>query len=122
MEFKTNRPIYQQIVDLCFRKIIEQEWLVGNRIPSARELAITLTVTPNTIMRAYEYLNEEKIIYIKRGTGYFVEEGAPEKVIVLQQREFFKETLPEVFDTILLLAIKFEDIEKHFKQFLESRK
>ena len=36
MDFKTNKPIYQQIVDFCFSKILTREWTAGERIVSVR--------------------------------------------------------------------------------------
>ncbi|HCO66219.1 MAG TPA: GntR family transcriptional regulator, partial [Dysgonomonas sp.] len=54
MEFKTNKPIYQQIVDFCFRKILTGEWMEDERIPSVRELGMLLQVNPNTVMTANE--------------------------------------------------------------------
>ena len=32
MEFKTNKPIYQQIVDFCFSKILTREWRAEERV------------------------------------------------------------------------------------------
>ena len=34
MEFKTNKPIYQQIVDFCFSKILTREWRVVEEVTS----------------------------------------------------------------------------------------
>ena len=42
MEFKTNKPIYQQIVDFCFSKILTREWRAEERVVSVRELTFPL--------------------------------------------------------------------------------
>ena len=63
MDFKANKPIYLQIVDFCFQHILTGEWREDERIPSVRELAMTLQVNPNTAMRAFEYMQSEDIIY-----------------------------------------------------------
>ena len=47
MDFKTNKPIYQQIVDFCFSKILTREWTAGERIVSVRELSTQLAVNSN---------------------------------------------------------------------------
>ena len=44
MEFKTNKPIYQQIVDFCFSKILTREWRAEERVVSVRELSTQLAV------------------------------------------------------------------------------
>lgn len=110
MDFKSNKPIYLQIVDFCFQKILTNEWLEEERVPSVRELGSTLQVNPNTAMRAFEYLQAEEVIYSKRGMGYFVAENARKIIIGLQRKEFFEETLPETFKTMNLLNIDIDEV------------
>lgn len=116
MDFKTNKPIYQQIVDFCFRKILVGEWVTDERIPSVRELGTLLQVNPNTAMRAFEYMQTESIIYLKRGTGYFVEKDAKDKILQIQRSEFFSETLPETFRSMKLLGISMDDVIAKFNE------
>lgn len=80
------------------------------RIPSVRELGMLLQVNPNTAMRAYEYMQNESVIYLKRGTGYFVEKNAKNEVKKIQRKEFFEETLPDTFHSMKLLDISIEDV------------
>ena len=63
MDFKTNKPIYQQIVDFCFSKILTREWQAEERVVSVRELSTQLAVNSRTVLKAYEYLQAEGIIY-----------------------------------------------------------
>lgn len=69
MDFKTNKPIYQQIVDFCFSKILTREWRAEERVVSVRELSTQLAVNSRTVLKAYEYLQTEDIIYPERGNG-----------------------------------------------------
>ena len=55
MDFKTNKPIYQQIVDFCFSKILTREWRAEERVVSVRELSTQLAVNSRTVLKAYEY-------------------------------------------------------------------
>ncbi|MDU1890438.1 MAG: GntR family transcriptional regulator [Dysgonomonas sp.] len=116
MDFKSNKPIYLQIVDFCFQKILTKEWVEEGRIPSVRELGTTLQVNPNTAMRAFEYMQAEEIIYSKRGMGYFVSENASKQILSLQKREFFEETLPETFKTMDLLQIGIDEVVKKYNK------
>lgn len=75
MEFKTNKPIYQQIVDFCFSKILTREWRAEERVVSVRELSTQLAVNSRTVMKAYEYLQAEDIIYPERGMGFYLAAG-----------------------------------------------
>ena len=110
MEFKDNKPIYLQIVDLCFKKILKREWKEEQRIPSVRELSVSLEVNPNTVMRSYDYLQSEEIIYSKRGMGYFAKIGAYIHVLELQRKSFYETDLVEIFNTMNLLNISVEDV------------
>ena len=81
MEFKTNKPIYQQIVDFCFSKILTHEWRAEERIVSVRELSTLLAVNSRTVLKAYEYLQAEDIIYPERGMGFYLSKDAMKKVM-----------------------------------------
>ncbi|MDR2956528.1 MAG: GntR family transcriptional regulator [Prevotella sp.] len=110
MDFKSNKPIYLQIVDFCFQKMLTNEWPEEGRIPSVRELGATLQVNPNTAMRAFEYMQSEDVIYSKRGMGYYVAAGARSVIQKLQKKEFFEEMLPETFKVMNLLDISIEEV------------
>ena len=110
MEFKDNKPIYLQIVDICFHKVLKREWKEEERIPSVRELAVGLEVNPNTVMRSYEYLQSEDIIYSKRGMGYFARQGAYVRALELQRKYFYEIDLVEIFNTMNLLDISVNDV------------
>lgn len=116
MDFKANKPIYQQIVDFCFTKILTGEWIPGERVASVRELAVLLTVNPHTVLKAYEYLQGEEILYTKRGLGFFLSENALQKVTKIQKEEFFENTLEDIFNTLDLLQIDIEEIVKLYQK------
>ncbi|WP_029904291.1 GntR family transcriptional regulator [Prevotella sp. 10(H)] len=116
MDFKSNKPIYLQIVDFCFQKMLTNEWAEEERIPSVRELGTTLQVNPNTAMRAFEYMQAEDIIYSKRGMGYYVAENARKQILNLQKKDFFEEMLPETFNTMELLGISIDEVVDRYNQ------
>lgn len=117
MNFKSNKPIYLQIVDFCFQRILSGEWPIDNRIPSVRELGLTLQVNPNTAMRSFEYMQAEDIIYAKRGLGYYVSPGAEKHILQLQKKEFFEEILPGTFEAMDLLGIDINEVIERYQKF-----
>jgi len=117
MKFNNQKPIYIQIADTIEEKILRGEWAVSSRIPSVREYGTQLGVNPNTIIRTYEYLQREGMIYNKRGIGYFVLEGAQIKVREEMQNKFFNEDLKELFYKMDMLDITITDIDKYYKIF-----
>lgn len=116
MDFKSNKPIYLQIVDFCFQKMLTNEWAEEERVPSVRELGIILQVNPNTAMRAFEYMQAENIIYSKRGMGYYVAENARKQILNLQKKDFFEEMLPETFKTMELLDISIDEVVDRYNK------
>ena len=67
LDYQDRRPIYEQITER-FRTLIYQGALpAGSRLPSVRQLAMELSINPNTIQRAYMTLEQEGLIYPVRG-------------------------------------------------------
>ncbi|MBR5332153.1 MAG: GntR family transcriptional regulator [Muribaculaceae bacterium] len=114
MDFKTNKPIYQQIIDYCFNKILAQEWVEEGKVPSVRELAMELSVNSHTVLKAYEYLQNEDIIYAKRGLGFFLATDATAHVNNVRREEFYETTLSELFNEMDRLQISIDDIVAHY--------
>jgi DNA-binding transcriptional regulator YhcF (GntR family) len=80
------------------------------RIPSVREYGAEIGVNPNTIMRSYEKLTADGIIYNKRGIGYFICPDAHETVLAAQRKEFLENELPQIRRRMKLLGINPEEL------------
>ncbi len=76
MDFKSNIPIYLQVVDDIKKQIANGILKPGDKLLSTRELANYYTINPNTSMRVYSELESEGITFTKRGLGTFVSEDA----------------------------------------------
>lgn len=118
MSFQTKKAIYLQIADFVCEKILLSIWKEKEKIPSIRELAISLEVNPNTVTRTYAFLEEKNIINIERGIGYFVSEKARKNTLELKKEEFLVDDLPNIFKSMDLLNISMDD----FKQLYRRRK
>ncbi len=111
MEFRENQAIYLQIADLMFENILAGVWKPGERIPSIRELAESIEVNPNTVMRTYGYMEDQGIIHNQRGIGFFLAENAYEATRELKRRSFVSRDLPQIFRTMDLLRLGLEDLK-----------
>lgn len=120
MEFNDNRPIYLQIADYIFEKILMGAWKPKERIPSVRDLAVELEVNPNTVMRTYEYLQQEQVVYNQRGLGLFVHENAMKLVNQLKKEQFLEHELPRIFREMYLLGLDIKDIENRYRKFIRQ--
>ena len=67
-----GRPLYLQIMDEVRREIVVGTLRAEDPLPSVRELAAELVVNPRTVSQAYQELEREGIIYVRRGQGTFV--------------------------------------------------
>ena len=121
MEFNHNQAIYLQIADLFCENILTEKWQEGDRIPSVREMAVSIEVNPNTVMRTFTYLQEKGIIFNKRGIGYFVSEDGFKKTKALRKEDFINHKLPEFFKEITLLNLTMEDMNVYYQKYLESQ-
>ena len=72
LDYQDRRPLYEQVTEQ-FRTLIYQGVLpADSRIPSVRQLAMELSINPNTIQRAYMMLEQEGLIQPVKGKGNFV--------------------------------------------------
>ena len=110
MEFNDNRSIYIQIYDSICERILGGELKSDERIMSVREYGAEIGVNPNTVMRSYEKLTSEGIIYNKRGIGYFVSTDARDIVLQAQRKEFIERELPAIRMRMQLLGIDFSEL------------
>ena len=72
LDYRDIRPLYAQITDNVRQQISGGVLVQGDKLPSVRELAVELSINPNTIQRAYRQLEMEGWIATVPGKGCFV--------------------------------------------------
>lgn len=122
MEFREKKAIYVQIAESMYESILSGEYREGDRIPSIREMAMEVQVNPNTVMRTYNYLQDEGIIYNQRGIGYFIAEDAKMKTKDLMKEEFIKTELPVVFKMMDILEIDMKILAHLYEAYQKEKK
>jgi len=115
MNFKNQKAIYMQIADHVIENILAQNINGGDRMQSVREMAESVQVNPNTVMRSYSYLQDEGLIFNKRGIGYFIAEDALNRTQNMKKTNFIQNALPEFFRQMDLLGIDFDELQKLYK-------
>ena len=85
INFRDSRPIYEQVRDGFRDLIISGALCPGEKLPSVRELATSLTINPNTIQRAYRELENDGYIESVSGKGSFV--SLPHNAIAARKEE-----------------------------------
>ena len=72
LDLKDARPLYEQIVERFKHLILCGALPEDEKLPSVRNLAMELSINPNTIQKAYGELEREGFIYSVKGRGNFV--------------------------------------------------
>ena len=120
MKFKESKSIYLQRADRICDEILQGQYKDEERIPSVREYAAMVEVNANTVVRSFDYLQGQDIIYNKRGLGYFVAPGGRERILELRKAVFLRDELPEFFRQLEMLAIPLSDVEKMYQDYLQK--
>lgn len=110
MDFRKQKSIYQQIADRLMDQLVAGTPAADERMPSVRDVAVAYGVNPNTVMRSFDYLQQEGIIYNRRGVGYFASADAKDKILAIQRREFLEEDLPLIRQRMKQLGISIDEL------------
>ncbi len=120
MNFRQNQPIYLQIAEYVCEQILLKKWKLGDKIMSIRDIAVVMEVNPNTVQRAYDFLQQRNIITNKRGIGYFTEEDAMERILTFRKEQFMDNELPVFFRNLYLLDIDVKELKNQYDQFVKE--
>jgi GntR family transcriptional regulator len=86
LDGKSGVPFYRQIIEQVKFAVARGELTTGDRLPTVRQLAVDLSVNPNTVVRAYRELEFAGVIDTQQGSGTFVGSRQPQVDEIEQQR------------------------------------
>ncbi|MFB3852760.1 MAG: GntR family transcriptional regulator [Vicinamibacterales bacterium] len=72
LDLASGVPVYRQIIDQILGAIASGALRGGDQLPTVRQLAVDLSVNPNTVVRAYRELEIRGVLTTQQGTGTFV--------------------------------------------------
>lgn len=111
-------PIYDQIASQIKAKILSGELKEGDPLPSMRALAQDLRVSVITTKRAYEILEQEKLIESFTGRGSYVAAQDAEMLREQNLREI-ESHLQKAADIAQRSGIDFNELTEILKLFME---
>jgi len=80
-------PVYRQIIDQVTGGIATGALAAGDQLPTVRQLAVDLSINPNTVIRAYRELEIRGVLDTQQGTGTFIsQQKAPRDGAERQRR------------------------------------
>jgi GntR family transcriptional regulator len=72
LDLQSGVPVYRQIIDQVRGGIASGALTVGDQLPTVRQLAVDLSINPNTVVRAYRELELGGLLETHQGTGTFI--------------------------------------------------
>lgn len=115
--FDRERPIYVQIAERIKSRVLSGRYKPGEKLPSVRDLAMEMSVNPNTMQRAMAELEREGVLFSKRTAGRYISEdeellGRFRQRMIAEEAEAFLNRLKELGisrEEILLALEKAEE-------------
>jgi GntR family transcriptional regulator len=106
-------PVYLKLRGYLAAMIIEGRYAECGQLPSVRAFAAKHSVNPLTIAKAYQCLQDEGYVVVKRGIGMFVAEGATERLRINERRLFLEHVWPRMSKHIERLGISLDELISH---------
>ena len=106
--FKSDLPIYSQLVVQIKLGIVSGIFKPGERLASVRDMAMEAGVKPNTMQRALQELEREGMVYSQRTSGRFVTED--EAVIDNAKKNLAEEQIKSFLEAMSKLGYGRDEI------------
>ena len=107
-KFRSDLPIYSQLVEQIKLGIVSGNLLPGERLMSVRDMATEAGVNPNTMQRALQELERDGMVYSQRTAGRFVTENM--QVIERAKKKFAEEQVRSFLEAMKKLGYQWEEI------------
>lgn len=101
-EFKSDRPIYAQLMEQIELRIVSGMYPPGSKLPSVREMAAEAAVNPNTMQKALSELERKELLYTQRTAGRFITED--EAMIAQTKQGMAQELIHEFMEKMQSLG------------------
>jgi len=117
IDHKDRRPIYEQVIDRFQQMILCGAMSPNTPMPSVRNLAMELSLNPNTIQRAYQELERTGYIYTLKGKGSFVSEIS---TAADNKRKELQKEMQSNIEKAFLIGMTGGQIRQMFEQCIEN--
>jgi GntR family transcriptional regulator len=118
-QFDSSKPIYLQIAEDILQRALRGELKPGDRIPSAREYASQNLVNPNTVVRAYQDLERDGLVFTRRGLGNYLTDD-PSRLAAARD-ELARRCLQRCLRELRELGIRGTELKRLLTELLEVR-
>ncbi len=122
LDFRSELPIYTQIVEQIRRLVANGVLRPGDQLPTVRQLATELRVNFNTIARAYRLLDEAGLISTQQGRGTYIWEQPSPATNLKLRRQVLEELTRKYLDEATQLGFSLEDVAQRMVEVMKEQK
>lgn len=109
IDTKSGVPFYRQIIEQVKYSIARGLLEPGDQLSTVRQLAVDLSVNPNTVIRAYRELEIEKVVETQQGSGTYVGRKPPE-IDRLERQRMLDQILTDLLARASSYGFSIEDV------------
>lgn len=117
-QFRSDLPIYSQLLEQIKLAIVSGKFLPGERLPSVRDMAMEAGVNPNTMQRALQELEREGLVHSQRTAGRFVTEEC--SLIDTAKKQLAEQYMRAFAEAMSGLGYTMEEITDMFKEYAKE--
>lgn len=121
LDLSSGIPVYRQIIGAVLAAKAAGTLAAGDQLPTVRQLAVDLSVNPNTVIRAYRELEIRGVVATQQGTGTFItdKEVKPDDD---EKRRRIAQLVRELLAKAGVEGITLEDLLNHLKELKEEQR
>lgn len=121
LDSKSGVPFYRQIIEQTKFAIASGDLEPGDRLPTVRQLAVDLSINPNTVIRAYRELEIEGVLDTQQGSGTFVSNKRPE-IDPLERQRMLDQILTDMLARASDYGLSLDEVLEGLQQRKEDAK
>src|ERR671916_156013 len=115
LDMKSGVPVYRQLIDQVLVAIASGQLGPGDQLPTVRQLAVDLSINPNTVVRAYKELEIRGMLTTQQGTGTFIT-AKKVKTDEAQRQKRLSQMLGEFVARVSADGYTVEDIQERLNE------
>ena len=106
-------PVYLRLRGLLSAAILDGAYHEGDQLPSVRAFANEHGANPLTVAKAYQSLQDDGYVAVRRGVGMFVADGAIARLRDDERNRFMKVSWPRIRDHMNRIGIDLRSLIDH---------
>ncbi len=109
IDSKSGVPFYRQIIEQVKFAMARGDLQPGTQLPTVRQLAVDLSINPNTVIRAYREMEIEGLLETHQGSGTFVGNRKPD-IDAIERQRMLDQIITELLARASSYGLSFEDV------------